>query len=623
MATIPPSIVGTLHDSQVAPTTDPATWDVAVVGTVAFVINNHGVTAVSIATPASPAILGSWVKPSDHSLAGGWALYGDRLLVSTYRSSSDYLYAIDITDPSDLTATQAFGRRLTRALMRGEYYVGPIPVGVGDGNLAALRMTSLAFPSITLHNIVNMGPGLYDTRGIAQLDDRRFILWGRDEYGVALVDWPNPAQPPTFLGNIASSTLVGISDVIGLGGRYALALVARRVIVIDFATPTAPVIVGEFYHQLMNATRRALMLRENVVAVTGGNTFAVADFTDPTAPTLISDLSSTDLRSAAGMARVGARHVVVTQLTGLTVLDPGLNDPPRAPTLLAPSGSVIDLGQAQRFSLQFDDPDPGDSQSALRIWARPAGAQAWTVDTGWQSTPNPWHEFPAGTFAEGEWEWQAATKDAQGVEGPPSASGFFTAGTRPSPPAITAPVNGATISVPQAAIVWSTPDQDAYQAQVVDGGQVIHDTGQVNSPAVRQAVVPLPDNQTTRVLRVRVLDAGLWSDWATITVQVSYTPPPTPTLTLTPVATIPGAPPGTQDALDVTPRFPTTVGTEPAVVAYDVWVRGGPEGTIRIARDVPPSQPHRWLLPASDTDYEARVVAHGANGTTAQSAWTA
>ena len=46
----------------------------------------------------------------------------------------------------------------------------------------------------------------------------------------------------------------------------------------------------------------------------------------------------------------------------------GFNEPPHAPTLLAPAdGATIDRNITQRFSWQFNDPDAGDTQSAYEI----------------------------------------------------------------------------------------------------------------------------------------------------------------------------------------------------------------------------------------------------------------
>ncbi|HEY9249251.1 MAG TPA: hypothetical protein VIO38_08975 [Rariglobus sp.] len=300
------------------------------------------------------------------------------------------------------------------------------------------------------------------------------------------------------------------------------------------------------------------------------------------------------------------------------VLVSDLNHPPVAPTLTTPAdASVLDRATAQRFAWVFSDPDTsnGDSQSAYSVRYRRAGtADAWT-DTGWVASPSSWHDFPAGTFAAGDYEWQAATKDAQGVAGPFSGSAFFTAGDAPPAPSITGPPNGGTVGTDPATLTWSTPDQDAYQVQVLDGATVVHDTGTVTTTAARSVSLPFPDNNTTRTLRVRVLDGGLWSPWAAVTVTVAYTTPAVPALTLTPD--------DTTGTITVAVTHPAPVGDQPPVISHDVWVRevGETGDGIRVAAAI--TGDYTWQFPASGIDYEARVRAYADTGTSSWSAWTA
>lgn len=215
-----------------------------------------------------------------------------------------------------------------------------------------------------------------------------------------------------------------------------------------------------------------------------------------------------------------------------------VNAAPNAPILTAPpDASTIDRNITQRFDWDFSDDDAGDSQSAYNVRYRLVGAATWT-ETGWQASPNTYHDYAAGTFAVGDYEWQAATKDAAGAAGPFSASWFFNARNAPSIPSITAPVNNATVSARET-VTWSAPDQDSYQlrrvadnAGAADTATVYEDTGEVVSTARSRAVEFAVNNRYEHV-QIRVKFDGLWSAWASIRVHVSYTPPATPTLTLT------------------------------------------------------------------------------------------
>jgi hypothetical protein len=297
-----------------------------------------------------------------------------------------------------------------------------------------------------------------------------------------------------------------------------------------------------------------------------------------------------------------------------------VNTAPNAPILTAPAdGATIDRNILQRFDWDFSDPDVGDSQSAYNLRYRLVGATTWTA-TGWIASTNTFHDFAAGTFALGDYEWQAATKDAQGVAGPYSASFFFTAGDPPATPTITDPVSGGTVGSDPYTVQWSTPDQDAFHVRTVadnagspDTTTVYQDTGEVVSATARARSMPFPVNNRYEHIQVRIKHGGLWSSWASIRVLISYTPPPPPSRTLT-----------VDDAagtISVAITNPTPVAGEPAVTHNDVYVTDPGKSEERRATGVLPNGTWVYRTPASGVDYEPliRVVAIGDNGTTSSS----
>jgi hypothetical protein len=302
------------------------------------------------------------------------------------------------------------------------------------------------------------------------------------------------------------------------------------------------------------------------------------------------------------------------------------NTAPNAPTLNAPAtNATIDRASTQRFAWTFSDPNPGDSQSKFDLQYRVVNTTTWTTVSS--TTPNTFYDFAAGTFAAGDYEWQVRTYDAQGLVGPWSSSGFFTAADAPSGPTITAPVNGATIGGQSFELDWSYPSQDAFQAQLLDGsGAIVTDLGVTNSTTTRAVSFGNIPNNVTRTAQVRVESGGLWSAYSAVTVTISYTPPAAPTLTLTPddaagTTTVgvanptPGA--GVPDAAynDVYCR---TAESSPVVDTYRPYSDTG----TRIATEQATNTAYVDRNPASSpVVYEYRVVSVATNGTTSDSGW--
>jgi hypothetical protein len=291
------------------------------------------------------------------------------------------------------------------------------------------------------------------------------------------------------------------------------------------------------------------------------------------------------------------------------------NSAPNAPIPTAPAdGATIDLGITQRFQVEASDPDPGDSTSKTYWRYRAIGAASWTEVT--KSSPNTYYDFPADTFAAGDYEWQAATEDAQGLKGPYCSSAFFTAAVPTGVPTITDPTSGGTVDSDPYTVAWSTAGgQDAYQLRrVADNAgaanelTVYHDTGEVVSTTARSRSVPFETNNRYEHIQVRVKLAGLWSAWASIRVLVSYTPPMAPTFAVDLDST------SGSMLIDITNPEPT--GGEPSVSYNDVSVDDG-AGFERRATFLATNSLWRYWTPISGRDYSGSitVTAVATNGT--------
>ena len=288
--------------------------------------------------------------------------------------------------------------------------------------------------------------------------------------------------------------------------------------------------------------------------------------------------------------------------------------PPNASTLNNPAtGTTIDLGVTQRFGWAFSSPVGGDSQSKFDLQYR-LGTGSWTTVT--QAIPNSFWDAAPGTFTAGSYEWQVRTYGSTGLVGPWSASNFFTAGSSPGVPSITAPTSGSTV-VSSATVTWSVPTQTDYQIRKMDdvagaaGTTVYYDSGDVVDSSTRSVTVAFPVNVRWEHIQVRVKAAGLWSAWADCRVYVSWTPPMVPTIVVT---TDP-----TTATMRVAITNPTSTGGAPTAAYNDVYVSSPLDAEYRAASLVAPNSTWIWWTPGAGRAYTIRAVAVGTNGTTATS----
>lgn len=283
------------------------------------------------------------------------------------------------------------------------------------------------------------------------------------------------------------------------------------------------------------------------------------------------------------------------------------NTPPTAPTDLSPNGTSINRAQVQRLSWKYND-TAGDGQSKFDLQWRPVGSNTWNTVT--QTTPNQYWDAPSNNFPRGNIEWQVRTYDQSNVVGPYSAQAVFLAGDKPAPPTILDPA--ATIPVPRPNVSWSSSGQTAYQVQVLDGQVVAWDSGEIVSGSKLVTVGTDLVNNKTYTFKVRIKNAdGLWSDWAQVSRLVSYTPPATPLITVTPQ----------NEKIVVQINNPTPTGSQPIVAYNNLYRKKTNDSTwTRIACNIPTNGFLVDYTVASDALYDYKVEAVGNNGTIAESA---
>lgn len=338
------------------------------------------------------------------------------------------------------------------------------------------------------------------------------------------------------------------------------------------------------------------------------------------APWRAAVVTGTGTRTATLMTQKGG-PITGYPAVALMLAIPADDYPPYTPTITSMTGGVVlNRNRTNRLTWTFSSPNAVDNQSKYDVRYRPAGDTTWTTVTA--TTTNSFRDFPASTFAAGDWEIQVRVYGALGKDSPWSPSAYFTMADPPAGAVITYPIDGQTVDQLEH-IDWSIPAQDAYQFRRLgddpdtpgtpDPGDVIYDSGEVTDTTTRTLPVTFAINGRDEHLQVRVKDAGLWQDeWDSVRVTVSYTPPPTPTRVLY-------TDPDTASLLvEITNPEPT--GDDPAAVNNEIWIDDG-NGWERRAVGLPLNAVWRYWLPVSGRDYSTsiRVVAVAANGTTASS----
>jgi hypothetical protein len=281
------------------------------------------------------------------------------------------------------------------------------------------------------------------------------------------------------------------------------------------------------------------------------------------------------------------------------------NQAPTVPTNLSPSGGVAkDRGSVVRLAWQHNDAN-GDPQAKFDLQWRKQGDTTWNTVS--QVTTNQYWDAPANTFPKGTIEWQVRTYDQAGLSSPYSDIQTFFAGDKPANPTITNLTDGSTVPVANPVVQWSSVGQTAYHVKLLDINNNLLWEIQANSVNKAQTIQYNLANNTDYKIQVAIKNAdGIWSDFVTSNIHVSYTPPAIPIVT-----TIKG-----EGIITISIDNPTPSGTQPNVSYNDLYRRKQGETTwTRIVTNIPADASFVDYTPASGQVYEYFVRTWGDNGT--------
>lgn len=278
------------------------------------------------------------------------------------------------------------------------------------------------------------------------------------------------------------------------------------------------------------------------------------------------------------------------------------NQAPTSPTNLSPSGTIKDRASVIRLSWQHNDANL-DPQAQFDLQWRLQGYATWNTVS--QVTINQYYEVPANTFPKGVIEWQVRTYDQAGLSSPYSSISVFNTGDKPSNPTITEPTNGAIVPIANPTVQWSSVGQTGYHLKILDiNNNLLWETIKTSTNKAETIQYSLENESDYKILLAIKNADGLWSDFVTIQILVSYTPPAKPTVSIE----------KSEATITLNISHPTPIFPQPSVTSVDIYRRKqGELNWQRIAMDLLINFVDYTL--ASGKTYEYKVRAYGNNGT--------
>lgn len=280
---------------------------------------------------------------------------------------------------------------------------------------------------------------------------------------------------------------------------------------------------------------------------------------------------------------------------------------PNAPTLTPKSN--YDATASGVFAWTFNDPNPGDTQSAYEFAVERTDTGASVIATGKVASTTPSRTVTGGTLTNGlSYRWRVRTWDAADAVGPWSGWGTFSTSAGGTV-TITDPAsdNPAGVITDDYAIDWSVSGttQADYRVwlKINSSGATVSDSGWITSTATTHNVTGMTSGVEHRI-EVKVRNASLVeSGTGQRLITPDYGSPETPEVTLTPE-------PASGYVL-VSVVNPTPTGDRPEVIRNDILRRVVGADTWEVLGSADPDGSFRDYRAASGVAYEyvARGVA--------------
>ena len=201
--------------------------------------------------------------------------------------------------------------------------------------------------------------------------------------------------------------------------------------------------------------------------------------------------------------------------------------PQKAPLVISPTTGYLDGSEEIEFSWRFIGGADYDVQSKFDLDYSSNEGETWTTitqETNMQSYTAPPNTFPSDSYA-----WRVRTYNAFGEVSPYSEIAKFNIISEPPIPQIQSVTN-----VSRPLVTWISSEQQAYELQIIQNGNVVVDTGVVPSLSKQHKVTKyLQDGTYTAYLKI-TNKYNLNSNWAEykFTINTRQDKPPKPILSI-------------------------------------------------------------------------------------------
>lgn len=195
---------------------------------------------------------------------------------------------------------------------------------------------------------------------------------------------------------------------------------------------------------------------------------------------------------------------------------------PVAPVIVSPNGTYENKSKDIKFEWIYKSQTEATQASATLEYRQGSSGSYSTVNV---YNSNNYYVIPANTLSDGIIEWKVKTTDSDGKVSD-YAYGSFTVISAPAVPIITS-VDNKCISN----IKWSSADQVAYEIEIYKGNELV--LSKKVSSSDNNYTPNMFFANTTYTIKLRVCNMyGLWSEWGSKVVTLSFTNPTAPNITI-------------------------------------------------------------------------------------------